>query len=61
MSPKSCRTTGTDRFNSRGFAAEASVSALESLSTMSTAFKPYIEEDKVVTIEGDFVGEEHQF
>lgn len=45
----------------RGFAAEAPVNALQSLSTQSTEYKPEIEEDKVVTANGDYLGEEHTF
>ncbi|KAJ5792220.1 uncharacterized protein N7503_008198 [Penicillium pulvis] len=42
-----------------GFAAEAPVNALQTLSTESTEYKPVIEEDKVVSANGEFVGQEH--
>ncbi|KAJ6096746.1 hypothetical protein N7486_007492 [Penicillium sp. IBT 16267x] len=44
-----------------GFAAEAPVNALQTLSTESTEYKPMIEEDKVVSANGEFVGQEHDF
>ncbi|KAF3394457.1 hypothetical protein F1880_005560 [Penicillium rolfsii] len=44
-----------------GFAAEAPVTALQTLSTQDAAYKPTIEEDKIVSISGDYVGEEHSF
>ncbi|KAJ5092693.1 hypothetical protein N7456_008554 [Penicillium angulare] len=44
-----------------GFAAEAPVNALQTLSTTSTQYKPQIEEDKVVTVNGEFEGSEHSF
>ncbi|KAJ5272844.1 hypothetical protein N7478_007969 [Penicillium angulare] len=44
-----------------GFAAEAPVNALQTLSTASTQYKPEIEEDKVVTINGEFEGSKHSF
>ncbi|KAJ5836177.1 hypothetical protein N7447_002203 [Penicillium robsamsonii] len=37
-----------------GFAAEAPVSALQTLSTQDTQYKPDIEEDKVVSAYGDY-------
>ncbi|CAI7629143.1 unnamed protein product [Penicillium palitans] len=37
-----------------GFAAEAPVSALQTLSTQDTQYKPNIEEDKVVSAYGDY-------
>lgn len=37
-----------------GFAAEAPVSALQTLSTQDTQYKPNIEEDKVVNAYGDY-------
>lgn len=42
-----------------GFSAEAPANALQTLSTESTDYKPVIEEDKVVTINGDFETPEH--
>lgn len=45
----------------RGFAAKASANAIESVSTLSATFNPVIEEDKVVSINGDFIGEENEF
>ncbi|KAJ5937156.1 hypothetical protein N7454_004811 [Penicillium verhagenii] len=44
-----------------GFAAEAPVNALQTLSTESTEYKPIIEEDKIVTANGEFEGQEHEF
>jgi hypothetical protein len=44
-----------------GFAAEAPVNALQTLSTQDAAYKPTIEEDKIVTVNGDYVGQEHSF
>lgn len=35
--------------------------SLHSLSAESTEYKPEIEEDKVVTANGDYEGEEHSF
>ncbi|KAJ6001803.1 hypothetical protein N7522_007030 [Penicillium canescens] len=40
-----------------GFAAEAPVNALQTLATQDTRYKPDIEEDKVVTANGDYVGD----
>ena len=40
----------------RGFAARASTNAIQSISSLSTAYVPTIEEDKVVSIDGDLVG-----
>ncbi|OQD80552.1 hypothetical protein PENANT_c034G04763 [Penicillium antarcticum] len=40
-----------------GFAAEAPVNALQSLTTQDTRYKPDIEEDKIVTANGDYVGD----
>ncbi|KAJ5293291.1 uncharacterized protein N7443_009244 [Penicillium atrosanguineum] len=40
-----------------GFAADAPVNALQTLSTQDTQYKPEIEEDKIVTINGDYEGE----
>lgn len=37
-----------------GFAAEAPVSALQTLSTQDAQYKPNIEEDKVVSAYGDY-------
>jgi hypothetical protein len=37
-----------------GFAAEAPVSTLQTLSTQDTQYKPNIEEDKVVNAYGDY-------
>ncbi|CAP80161.1 hypothetical protein N7519_007611 [Penicillium mononematosum] len=37
-----------------GFAAEAPVNALQTLSTQDTQYKPNIEEDKVVSAYGDY-------
>ncbi|KAJ5164735.1 uncharacterized protein N7500_006565 [Penicillium coprophilum] len=37
-----------------GFAAEAPVNALQSLSTQDTRYSPNIEEDKVVSAYGDY-------
>lgn len=37
-----------------GFAADAPDNALESLSTQHAQYKPEIEEDKVVTANGDY-------
>ncbi|KAL2007141.1 hypothetical protein VTN00DRAFT_8579 [Thermoascus crustaceus] len=45
----------------KGFAAKASANVIESVSTLSAAYNPFIEEDKVVTADGDFVGEDHVF
>ncbi|KAJ5833131.1 hypothetical protein N7474_001442 [Penicillium riverlandense] len=45
----------------KGFAAEAPVKSLETLSAQDSEYKPNIEEDKVVTIDGDYVGQEHSF
>jgi hypothetical protein len=42
---------------SSGFAAEAPVNALQTLATQDTRYKPDIEEDKVVTANGDYVGD----
>ncbi|OOQ84086.1 hypothetical protein PEBR_31711 [Penicillium brasilianum] len=44
-----------------GFAAEAPVNALQTLSTQDAAYKPTIEEDKIVSVNGDYVGQEHTF
>ncbi|GLI72466.1 hypothetical protein PoHVEF18_000643 [Penicillium ochrochloron] len=44
-----------------GFAAEAPVNALQTLSTQDAAYKPTIEEDKIVTVNGDYVGQEHSY
>ncbi|KAJ5693301.1 hypothetical protein N7462_002724 [Penicillium macrosclerotiorum] len=44
-----------------GFAAEAPVNTLQTLSTQDAAYKPTIEEDKVVSANGEYVGEEHSF
>lgn len=46
---------------SSGFAAEAPVNALQTLSTQDAAYKPNIEEDKVVSANGDFVGQKISF
>jgi hypothetical protein len=43
--------------DSSGFAAEAPVNALQTLVTQDTRYKPDIEEDKVVTANGDYVGD----
>jgi hypothetical protein len=40
-----------------GFAAEAPVNALQTLSTQDTQYKPEIEEDKIVSINGDYEGD----
>ncbi|KAL1967259.1 hypothetical protein VTN77DRAFT_3305 [Rasamsonia byssochlamydoides] len=45
----------------KGFAAKASANAIKSVSTLSAAFNPIIEEDKIVSVDGDFVGEENEF
>lgn len=37
------------------------MNALQTLSTESTEYKPVIEEDKVVSANGEFVGQEHDF
>jgi hypothetical protein len=42
---------------SSGFAAEAPVNALQTLATQDTRYKPDIEEDKVVTANGGYVGD----
>jgi hypothetical protein len=42
---------------SSGFAAEAPVNALQTLATQDTRYKPHIEEDKIVTANGDCVGD----
>ncbi|KAJ5317312.1 hypothetical protein N7508_001820 [Penicillium antarcticum] len=42
---------------SSGFAAEAPVNALQSLTTQDTRYQPDIEEDKIVTANGDYVGD----
>ncbi|KAJ5888847.1 hypothetical protein N7495_008888 [Penicillium taxi] len=42
-----------------GFAAEAPVDTLQTLSTESTEFKPIIEEDDVVTINGEYEETKH--
>jgi hypothetical protein len=47
--------------SSSGFAAEAPVNALQTLSTQDAAYKPTIEEDKIVSINGDYVGQEHSY
>ncbi|KUL85825.1 hypothetical protein ZTR_07336 [Talaromyces verruculosus] len=45
----------THEFNLfKGFAAKASSSAIETIQASSTNFLPVIEEDKVVTVDGDF-------
>jgi hypothetical protein len=45
----------------KGFAAEAPVKSLETLSAQDSEHKPNIEEDKVVSIDGDYEGQEHSF
>ncbi|KAL1985552.1 hypothetical protein VTN96DRAFT_7772 [Rasamsonia emersonii] len=45
----------------KGFAAKASANAIKSVSTLSAAFNPVIEEDKMVSVDGSFVGEENEF
>lgn len=35
--------------------------ALQTLSTQDTAYKPNIEEDKIVSVNGDFVGQKYSF
>jgi hypothetical protein len=37
------------------------VNALQTLSTQDAAYKPTIEEDKIVSVNGDYVGQEHTF
>jgi hypothetical protein len=37
------------------------VNALQTLSIQDAAYKPTIEEDKIVTANGDYVGQEHSF
>ncbi|KAJ5710689.1 hypothetical protein N7488_004845 [Penicillium malachiteum] len=44
-----------------GFAAEAPVNALQTLSSQSTQYKPEIEEDKIVSINGEYEGQTHDF
>lgn len=39
---------------SSGFAAEAPINALQTLSTQDAKYKPDIEEDKVVNANGDY-------
>lgn len=46
---------------SSGFAAEAPINALQTLSTQDATYKPTIEEDKIVSANGDYVGQEHSF
>ncbi|OXV11147.1 hypothetical protein Egran_01096 [Elaphomyces granulatus] len=41
--------------NIRGFAAKASADAVETILTLSAEYTPLIEEDKVVSINGDLV------
>lgn len=53
-----CRSS--NNFSS-GFAAEAPVKALQTLSTQDAAYKPNIEEDKIVSANGDFVGQKYSF
>lgn len=50
-----------NKISTSGFAAEAPVNALQTLSTESTQYKPDIEEDKVVSANGEFEGEKHSF
>ncbi|CAL5872300.1 uncharacterized protein PFLUO_LOCUS6561 [Penicillium psychrofluorescens] len=45
----------------RGFAAEAPVKSLEALSTQDSEYKANVEEDKVVSIDGDYEGQAHSF
>ncbi|RAO70640.1 uncharacterized protein BHQ10_006652 [Talaromyces amestolkiae] len=45
----------THEFNLfKGFAAKASSSAIETIQASSANFLPVIEEDKIVTVDGDF-------
>lgn len=37
----------------RGFAAKASASVIENVSALSSAYNPFIEEDQIVSINGE--------
>lgn len=44
---------------SRGFAAQASAKALESIRTFSTEYLPFVEEDSIVSVDGDLIEKGH--
>ena len=45
-----------DETGSRGFAAKASVKALESVAIMGASYNPFIEEDSIVSVNGEIAG-----
>jgi hypothetical protein len=50
-------TTIIDLF--KGFAAKASTKALETVTTLGAEFNPIIEEDSIVSIDGDTIANGH--
>lgn len=45
--------------STRGFAAKAPAKALESVSTLGAEYNPIIEEDQMVSIDGEIVSDGH--
>jgi hypothetical protein len=43
----------------RGFAAQASTKALDTVTTLGAAYLPTIEEDMIVSIDGDLISGGH--
>ncbi|OJJ44180.1 hypothetical protein ASPZODRAFT_145292 [Penicilliopsis zonata CBS 506.65] len=37
----------------KGFAAQATENTIQTISTLSTTYNPFIEEDQIVTVDGD--------
>lgn len=54
IQPKFLSHNSLSNYGFSGFAAEAPASALQTLSTQDTQYKPNIEEDKVVSAYGDY-------
>lgn len=46
-------------FSGRGFAAQASTKALEAVQALSSRYLPLIEEDSIVSIDGDSINGGH--
>lgn len=57
LSRKSQLMTTPDLF--KGFAAKASAKALETVTTMGAEFNPVVEEDSIVSIDGDTIANGH--
>lgn len=54
IQPRCLSYNSLSNYGFSGFAAEAPVNALQTLSTQDTQYKPDIEEDKVVSAYGDY-------